>query len=109
MQRFFTYGRKRRKVQDVSDVRLPVGAEPMDVERETVIVITIFVKKMPALVGAGIIYRDIVMNNVKILNPNAVIAKHMILIPVMRKSRRTWVYAITSKDPLPRSKEHHKM
>ena len=72
----------------------------MDVERETVIVITIFVKKMPALVGAGIIYRDIVMNNVKILNPNAVIAKHMILIPVMRKSRRTWVYAITSKRSL---------
>ena len=100
MQRFFTYGRKRRKVQDVSDVRLPVGAEPMDVERETVIVITIFVKKMPALVGAGIISRDVVMNNVKILHPTAVIAKHMILIPVMRKSRRTWVYAITAKRSL---------
>lgn len=72
----------------------------MDVERETVIVITIFVKKMPALVGAGIIYRDVVMNNVKILHPTAVIAKHMILIPVMRKWRRTWGYAITSKRSL---------
>ena len=83
----------------------------MDVERqrETVIAIPIFVKKMPALVGAGIIYRDVVMNNVKILHPTAVIAKHMILITVMRKSRRTWVYAITSKDPLPKPKEHHKM
>ena len=102
MRRFFTYGRKRRKVQDVSDVRLPGAVRRTDVERqrETVIAIPIFVKKMPALVGAGIISRDVVMNNVKILHPNAVIAKHMILIPVMRKSRRTWVYAITSKRSL---------
>ena len=102
MRRFFTYGRKRRKVQDVSDVRLPGAARQMDAKRQrkTVIAIQIFVKKMPALVGAGIIYRDVVMNNVKILHPNAVIAKHMILIPVMRKSRRTWVYAITSKRSL---------
>lgn len=87
---------------DVSDARLPVVAEPMDVEmqRETVIAIPIFVKKMPALVGAGIIYRDVVMNNVKILHPNAIFAKHIILITVMRKSRRTWVYAITSKRSL---------
>ena len=102
MQRFFTYGRKRRKVQGVSDVRLPGAARQMDAkrQRETVIAIPIFVKKMPALVGAGIISRDVVMNNVKILHPTAVIAKHMILIPVMRKSRRTWVYAITSRRSL---------
>ena len=69
----------------------------MDVERqrETVIAIPIFVKKMPALVGAGIISRDVVMNNVKILHPTAVIAKHMILITVMRKSRRIWERCMT--------------
>lgn len=29
----YIYGRKRRKVQDVSDVRLPVTARRMDVKR----------------------------------------------------------------------------
>ena len=33
MQRFFTYGRKRRKAPDVSDVRLPDTAWLLDAER----------------------------------------------------------------------------
>ena len=51
MQRFFTYGRKRRKVQDVSDVRLPGAARQMDAKRQrkTVIAILIAIKTMPAL------------------------------------------------------------
>ena len=51
MQQSFTYGRKRRKVQDVSDVRLPVTAWRMDAERRkrTVNAILIAIKAMPAL------------------------------------------------------------
>ena len=51
MQQSFTYGRKRRKVQDVSDVLLPVTAWRMDAERRkrTVNAILIAIKTMPAL------------------------------------------------------------
>ena len=67
MQRYFTYGRKRRKVQDVSDVRLQGAARQMDAKRQrkTVIAILIAIKTMPALFCAGIIYRDILIENVK--------------------------------------------
>ena len=33
MQRFYSYGRKRRKVKDVSDVLLPGAATQMDAKR----------------------------------------------------------------------------
>ena len=51
MQRFFIYGRKRRKAPDVSDVRLPGAVRRTDVERqrETVIAIPIAFKTIPAL------------------------------------------------------------
>ena len=51
MQQSFTYGRKRRKVQDASDVRLLVTVLRMDAERrkKTVIAIPIAIKTMPAL------------------------------------------------------------
>ena len=34
MQQYFTYGRRRRKVQDVSDAHLPVTVLRMDAERQ---------------------------------------------------------------------------
>ena len=51
MQQYFTYGRKRRKVQDVLDAHLPVTVLRMDAERrkKTVIAIPIAIKTMPAL------------------------------------------------------------
>ena len=51
MQRFFTYGRKRRKAKDVSDVRLLGAAGRTDVEmqRETVIAILVAIKTRACL------------------------------------------------------------
>ena len=67
MQRYFTYGRKRRKAPDVSDVRLPGAARQMDAKRQrkTVIAILIAIKTMLHFFCAGIIYRDIRIENVK--------------------------------------------
>ena len=52
MQRFFIYGKRRRKAPDVSDVQLPDVALVKDVEmrQKAANVIPAVIKSMPALI-----------------------------------------------------------